>query len=238
MPFAYLAIGLLIMVGIVYLFRWFTAADPGVIARLLKWLAIGVGAVVVVVLALSARLGLLLMAGSVAAPFVYRWWIARRRQQAAAGPSGGRSSRVDTAYVSMVLDHDSGTLDGSVLAGRFAGRRLPDLSLDELMDLLAECRTADLQAVPILEAYLDRAHPKDWRQRAEARARQDSGPAGRPSGMSREEAYEILGLAPGASSEDIKEAHHRLMLKIHPDHGGSTYLAAKINQAKDLLLGA
>ena len=237
MQFAYLAIGLLLVVGLVYLLRWFASADVAVVARLFKWIAIGLGAIGIVVLILGGRLGLLLMVGAGAMPILLRWWTARRRRQAAAGPSGGQTSQVETAYVSMVLDHDSGTLDGAVLAGRFRGRLLAELSLDELFDLLAECRTADPQAVPILEAYLDRAHPQDWRNRAQAREGRSADVGGKQGGMTREEAYEVLGLAPGASVEDIKEAHRRLMLKIHPDHGGSTYLAAKLNQAKDLLLG-
>jgi hypothetical protein len=65
-----------------------------------------------------------------------------------------------------------------------------------------------------------------------------SGPgARRPGPMAREEAYEVLGLHPGASETEIKEAHRRLMRGAHPDAGGSDWLAARINQARDILLG-
>ena len=63
-------------------------------------------------------------------------------------------------------------------------------------------------------------------------------PGRRPSGaMSREEAYEVLGLQPGAAEADIRDAHRRLMRGAHPDAGGSDWLAARINQARDVLLG-
>jgi hypothetical protein len=109
------------------------------------------------------------------------------------------------------------------------------------MALLDDSRAADPDSVPLLEAYLDRVHGAAWRAQAGEAAQAggepgSGGPERRASGMSRAEAFEILGLAPGASPEAIKEAHRSLMQKLHPDHGGSTYLAAKINQAKDLLL--
>lgn len=78
--------------------------------------------------------------------------------------------------------------------------------------------------------------PMPWtRYRAQARA---GGPTPRTSGkMSRAEALSVLGLNEGATPEDIRAAHHRLIKQTHPDKGGSSYLAAKINEAKDVLLG-
>ena len=144
------------------------------------------------------------------------------------GPSPGQSSDVRTRYLHMSLDHDSGELDARVLEGRFRGRRLDDLPLDALLELLAECQREDAESCPLLETYLDRAHGPDWRHGAKAPES--------TTGMSRSEACEILGLSPGASSEEVIAAHRRLMQKLHPDRGGSDYLAAKLNEAKELLL--
>ena len=148
--------------------------------------------------------------------------------KSARGPSPGQSSDVRTRYLHMSLDHDSGELEGRILEGRFRGRRLDDLPLDALLDLLAECQREDAESCPLLESYLDRVHGPDWRHGAQAPE---------PSAaMSRSEAYEILGLAPGASHEEVVDAHRRLIQKVHPDRGGSDYLAAKLNEAKELLL--
>jgi hypothetical protein len=102
----------------------------------------------------------------------------------------------------------------------------------ELIALRAECIADDRESVPLIEAYLDRAWP-DWRA-GESGGADEEGAGTAP--MTEREAWGILDLEPGASQEDIKAAHHRLMKKLHPDQGGSTYLATKINQAKDLLL--
>jgi len=143
----------------------------------------------------------------------------------------------------MTLDHDSGEMSGVVREGRFTGRGLEELSEEDLIALWRECRAEDDQSAAVLEAYLDRTRGEAWRARAGAgRARADGqgggGPASSGGHMTAEEAYEILGVAPGASDAEIHEAHRRLMQKLHPDHGGSNYLAAKINEAKDLLLGS
>ena len=148
--------------------------------------------------------------------------------KSARGPTPGQSSGVSTRYLHMSLDHDSGELDGRVLEGRFRGRRLDDLPLDALLELLAECQREDAESCPLLESYLDRVHGPDWRRGA-----QEATPAGT---MSHAEACEILGLSPGASHEEVVAAHRRLMQKLHPDRGGSDYLAAKLNEAKEVLL--
>ena len=135
----------------------------------------------------------------------------------------------------MELDHDTGAMSGEVLEGPFQGRRLSDLNLQQLLDLLDQCATADAQSAAVLEAYLDREHGPDWRNSEASAGRSQASP---PDGqMTRAEAYEILGLEEGAEKDEILAAHKRLMQRLHPDLGGSTYLAAIINQAKDLLLG-
>jgi hypothetical protein len=167
-------------------------------------------------------------------------------------PRGGQSSTVATDFLRMTLDHDTGTMTGTVLRGQFAGLRIEEMGVGDLLALLRECRAADEEGARLLEAYLDRLHP-DWRDElAGGRAGSAGGGAGtggagtRGAGssgarsargdMTVDEAYAILGLSAGATPDQIKEAHRRLMVKLHPDHGGSGYLATQINRARDVLL--
>jgi hypothetical protein len=233
-----LAVGLLL--GLYLLVRGVAGVDPRRLARVLKVAGIVAGVALVLFLAVSGRLVVLLGLLPMLVPLWQRWRAARQVRR---GPTPGRSSSVETAWLRMVLDHDSGAMSGEVLQGRLRGREVGDLELPQLLALLAECRAADPQSAQLLQAYLDRTHP-DWQDQEaggsgtagsggeEARA---AGPPPR-GGMSTEEAWQVLGLAPGAGAGEIKEAHRRLMLRNHPDQGGSTYLAAKINQAKDTLL--
>lgn len=146
-----------------------------------------------------------------------------------AGKSGGQTSSVRTDMLEMTLDHDSGDMDGVVRQGEFAGRRLSALSAAELETLLAEAWRRDAQAAQLLEAFIQR------RQQGRTGRRQSAG-AENSRVMTVEEAYAVLGLPPGASREEIQLAHRNLMKKYHPDQGGTTYLASKINEAKELLL--
>jgi DnaJ domain len=147
--------------------------------------------------------------------------------------SPGQKSRVATSLLAMELDHDSGGMDGEILAGGMKGRRLSSLTQQEMIQFHGVCRTASDQSLPLYEAWLDRAQP-EWRAAWGGGGSSANAKGG--STMTREEAYAVLGLKPGASADDVKQAHKRLMKDFHPDKGGSDYLAAKINAAKDALL--
>jgi hypothetical protein len=146
--------------------------------------------------------------------------------------TAGQKSRVATGILAMELDHDTGKMTGRVISGPFKGINLEEMNPANLQSLYDYCARASDQSISLLEAWLDRNKP-EWRETWTGRdkARQASTGA-----MTRDEAYSVLGLKSGASSEDIKNAHRRLMKDFHPDRGGSDYLAAKINQAKDILL--
>lgn len=145
--------------------------------------------------------------------------------------SDGQTSRVRTVFIEMALDHDSGAMGGLVLAGRYQGRTLESLDLNALIDLLTEI---DDESRALLVPYLDR-RDASWSEHAQGDAA-----AGRPAAssgkMSEQEAYQILGVEAGANADVISRAHRALMKKFHPDQGGSTYLAARINEAKEILL--
>jgi hypothetical protein len=223
--------GVAILIGLLLLLYLFVNADPAKLARGLKWAAIGAGILLFVFLLLSERFAFLWLPLALALPYLRR---ARSLFGGFRNPSAaGRSSEVVTPYLRMGLDHETGTMGGTVLAGRFEGMRLAELTLDDLIALLRECRAADAEGARLLEAYLDRLHP-DWRD--DMGAGQSAPPPRGGSDMSVEEAYEILGLSPGADEAAITAAYHRLMMQLHPDHGGTDYLATKINRARDVLL--
>jgi hypothetical protein len=227
----YLLGGFAILCGMLLLGYLFVNAEPARLARTLKWTGIVVAGLAVVALAVSGRLSLLLMPLAVALPALRRL---RTMFAGFRGPSAGSSSTVETPFVRMSLDHDTGHMTGTVLRGRFAGLRLEELSRADLLTLLRECRAEDEESARLVEAYLDRADP-DWHEDF-AGPRGGSAPSSANADVSVDEAYAILGLAPGADPEAIKAAHHRLMKQLHPDHGGTDYLATKINRARDVLL--
>jgi hypothetical protein len=149
-----------------------------------------------------------------------------------ASRSSGQVSRVRSAFVEMELDHDTGVMRGRILAGPHQGMPLEALDLKTLVASLANI---DEESAALLIAYLDRREPR-WREHAQGNTAAGQGSAWPSGKMTEEEAYQILGVKPGASPEDIGRAHRMLMKKLHPDQGGSTYLAARVNEAKDVLL--
>src|SRR3984893_1111619 len=219
----YLLGGFAVLSGFLLLIYLFINADPARLARGLKVSGIVIAVLAVATLAVSGRLAALLMPLAMLMPLLIRVRSVLDRYRP---PSGGQSSKVETPFLRMNLDHDTGTMEGTILRGRFAGMRLEELAPADLLALLRECRAEDEEGARLLEAYLDRVHPEGRHELASGRkAGAGRGNARTTSGdMSVEEAYAILGLSPGADPDAIKEAHHRLMVKLHPDHSGSDYL--------------
>jgi hypothetical protein len=148
------------------------------------------------------------------------------------GRSAGQSSQVRSQFLERTLDHDSGGLTGRLVAGANAGRSLDEFDLPQLAAMMTGF---DAESVALLEGYLDRRFPA-WRQDAQGNPAGGQGGAPANGKMTDQEAYQILGLQPGAGRDEIGRAHRGLMKKLHPDQGGSTYLAARVNEAKDTLL--
>jgi hypothetical protein len=230
---AYLGAGVLGVALLYLLARSYTSIDPRNLVRGIRW---GVGGIVVAigaVLTLTGRwsVGLFLVALGISAIVTGRL-----------GPidlgggtrTAGSGSKVRSRWFDMQLDHDTGNMTGVVRQGVHTGKSLDDVSDEELLRLRELIGDAD--SVALLEAYLDRRFPA-WRENVEDDAATRPRSAPDAGAMTDEQAYEILGLAPGAGEADIRAAHRRLMKRVHPDQGGSTFLAAKINQAKDRLLG-
>ena len=225
------------LLGVVALFLllWaassFIKADPKEVARVLRWIG-GIAALLLAgFLLFRGQIGIAIPLGAFGLGLLgwTSFWptpFGARTQR-----STGQVSRVQTAFLEMELDHDTGRMHGRVLAGSYQGASLDALDRAALMKLLGE---VDDDSRDLLVAYLDRREP-GWREHAQHHA----GSGTRPTTggkMTEEEAYQILGLQRGASTEEISRAHRSLIKKLHPDQGGTTYLAARINEAKDVLL--
>lgn len=240
---AWIAFGVCFLIGLYFVGRWFVNASPPDIVRALRWVAGIVLVVGLAAIALSGRWNLLWALAFPALPLLMRLRALRTMQKNARGPSTGQTSQVDTRFLRMTLDHDTGDMTGEVREGKFAGQALADLKLGELVDLWRECALEDEQSRTVLESYLDREHP-EWRDVAGESASRGAG-GGARSGespwtrgdMSVDEARQILGVGEDASAADIEAAWRREMKRAHPDQGGSDWMAAKVNQAKDVLLG-
>jgi hypothetical protein len=225
-------LGMVLVVGGWWLVKAFANAQPAKVRGLIRKL--GGGAIIAFsgLLALKGQvsmamplflLGLGLMGQQMVFPNGMPW---QRK-------TPGQNSRVATSLLAMELEHDTGRMDGEVRVGPFKGRRLSSLTLEETQRLHAQAAGTPDQSRALLEAWIERTHP-DWRERWNGAARgQSHGPSPK---MTRDEALAILGLKGKVTSDDIRAAHRRLMKTAHPDLGGSDYLAAKINEAKEFLL--
>lgn len=201
-------------------------------------LALGITVVIVLIATLTGRMhwvgaaftGLLVAVRQFAPLLVRLFPLLATQLGSRTASASGQTSTVETALLRMALDHDTGSLEGEVLAGPFKDWRLADLDREQLRELHAYCQ-GDSDSLQLLESYLEQRFP------GEAPFGTGSAHSAPEGPMNRAQALAVLGLAEGASEEDIVAAHRKLMQKMHPDRGGSDYLAAKINQAKDFLLG-
>ena len=228
-----LIFGVVVLVLVLWALNIISKVDPKIAARVMKLggglLALGFA----VFLGLRGELGIAIPLGAFGLgllgwlPFGPAGFTARTRK------TGGQSSRVRSAFFEMELDHDSGAMRGRVLAGRYQGADLGTLDVETLVSMLGE---VDEESRALLMAYLDRRQPT-WRDDMQAdTAAGEVNSLWNSGKMTDEEAYQILGVKQGASADEIGHAHRTLMKKLHPDQGGSTYLAARVNQAKDVLL--
>jgi len=230
---AQLIFGILVLALVLVMLNAFTKTNPRTVAVVLKT-AGGVGALSGAAFMFSRGRFELAVTLGIAGLSLLGWlpWsipgFGARTQK-----SAGQTSRVRSAFIEMELDHDTGAMRGRILAGPQEGVTLDALDVATLTGFLP---AIDEESRALLMAYLDRREPS-WRENVQGDAA--AGPERRSwsSGkMTEEEAYQILGVQPGASAEDIGRAHRALMKKLHPDQGGSTYLAARVNEAKDVLL--
>ena len=222
------------------LLQMFRAANPAVLARAVKVVGGVVALAVAAFTGLRGELAVAIPIGIFGAGLL-GWspmgtsgfnYIGGLFSGAGARRSAGQTSQVRSQFLDMRLDHDSGELKGQIVAGPHAGRSLDEFDLPQLTAMIS---SFDTESVSLLESYLDRRFPA-WRQDAQGDPAGGQRRAASNSKMTDEEAYQILGLQPGAGRDEIGRAHRGLMKKLHPDQGGSTYLASRVNEAKDTLL--
>lgn len=233
---AYFLLGLGLLVGLLLLLKWASETEPRNLLKALGWVAGILGVIAGLFLLWAGRYQLAWIALPALIGLLSRWRQIKSAIKSARGPSQGRTSEVETRFLAMTLEHDTGVMSGTVREGAYAGQRLEDLALDDLLVLWDEVADVDQQSASVLEAYLDKMHGDAWRERAQGAGASDAG--GQHAGpMDEAEALEILGLEPGASADDVRRAYRHLMQKLHPDHGGSDWFAAKLNEAKRVLIG-
>jgi hypothetical protein len=218
---------LLVLLGVATVFL---RADPARLASGMRTLGPVLLALIGVAVLLVGREGI----GGLILSTALAWYGSMRMKRPTAKLEPGKHSTVRTAALEMELDHDTGSLEGLVLAGRHEGKMLGTMSLAELQQLYREL-PGDPESRQLLETYLDGRFPI-WRKDAEANGGDGLGVSPGSGAMTKEEAYKVLGLEAGAAAADVRKAHRRLMQRLHPDIGGTSFLAARINEAKDVLL--
>lgn len=221
----------------IYLGNLFMSGNMSQLVRSLRWVLGGGALAAAALLGLAGRVGIASILGMAGGAILSRGRLGPIDLNPSQ-PAEGQVSRVKSRFFEMQLDHDNGDISGHVIAGQFRGQDLYDLGQQETGALLAEV-SHDSDSLSLLEAWLD-ANRKGWRDyfdgSAQSESGQENGPSERSRPMDDHQAREILGVGADATEEEIRAAHRRLLKAVHPDQGGSNYLAARINEAKDFLL--
>ena len=227
--FVRLFLALLVLLGVMWFMSWYGKAEPAARNRAIKTGLIYILAAVLLLLVVTGRIPVIFAAVSAALPFLHRL-LAYRGLIGLLGRFAGQRmgvTRFTTAWLIVELDMAKRSMDATVTRGQFADRKLSQLSDTELDSLLEEV-SDDFQSRTAVNAYIMAKKGQSYQQSTQ--------PPPGDGKMTVSQAYEILGLDPDANEDEIKRAHKRLMQKLHPDRGGSSYLAAQINAAKDILL--
>ncbi|HEY7607996.1 MAG TPA: hypothetical protein VIF14_02110 [Alphaproteobacteria bacterium] len=229
----YLVLGVALAIGLTLILRGLRGATA---SQAMRWIWQSIAAVSVVVgiyFLATGRPNYALVPAFGVLVGLLGWLI-----DAALRPRKPNTSRVNTRFLRLTLDHRTGQVTGDIVDGPFLHRRIESLRVDELVDLFVYYKREDEPSARLIEAYLDRTSPT-WRARygPDGAPKQDAYTASGAGGpMSKSEALRLLGLQLGATADEVRAAHRRKLQEHHPDRGGDPDMAARINQARDVLL--
>ena len=222
-------LGLLALALVLWLAKSYIKVDPGMLKRYVRKIGGYASFAAAALLVFKGRIDAALLLGGLGGWLlgvripILPWYQPNVSQQS-----------LRTAWLDLTSAGD-GSFDGQVIGGPFAGRTLNTLERDDLFRLLNALSDADPAGYNLFQTYLDRRLP-GWRETAEGHAHSRQRRTAATSAMTEQEAYEVLGIEMGASEDQIREAHRALLRKLHPDQGGTTWLATRINMARDVLL--
>jgi len=228
--FIRLFLALLVLMGVMWFMSWYGKANSAQRNKSIKTGLLYIVAGALLLLVVTGRIPIIFAAISAAVPILHRL-LAYRGLIGTVGRFAGQKfgpTRFTTQWLVVEYDMATRTLDASITKGQFEGKKLSQLSESELSSLLEELKD-DFQSRAAVNAFV--------MARNGGRYEQNKQPPPNVNGkMTLSQAYEILDISPDATDDEVKQAHKRLMQKLHPDRGGSSYLAAQINSAKDTLL--
>jgi len=245
----HLVIGFLSVLLLFSLIRYGLNCNAKQRRQLVYIIAMGLAGTVLLLMLVTGRIHYLAAIAAAILPFIKKlpgllryiplFKYLKQQTHSSSGSSSSNQSSVETSLLKMTLNHATGEMDGEVLEGDFKGERLKTLSQQQLFLLYQLALEQYKDSIAVFDAFLDRHIGKNWRELAEQYSHRfdDDNTQEVSSEMSVSQALQILDLEEGATKEEVQEAHRRLMQKLHPDRGGSNFLAAQVNLAKDILLG-